>query len=243
MEGYGFLSACRENNVDAVIIRGISDTLDDKQQSSDVECCTTSAGFDGAQYKATRHAAALFFATLDFVSPSAFTKGSGKIKKGLTKVSMTLDAEMHDVTGIEAELFEIFKKYGIKHFSFRPANSIRVDFYAELDAMHIYESLVRAGIVERIGGHRLIDFKITSKKRPNSQLASLIERIEGLEGNTVEDLLNAIRVDNWIEEFPDYAKILVDTLRHYKKQSKQDLRKKGPHSLPSARKGGHTRAG
>ena len=93
--------------------------------------------------------------------------------------------------------------------------------------MRIFHSLVRAGIVEKLAGYRFIDFKIKSEKRPNTQLASLIERIEGLEGNTVEDLLNAIRVENWIEEFPDYAKILVDTLRHYKKHSRQGLRKKG----------------
>jgi hypothetical protein len=237
MEGYGFLSACRENNVDAVIIRGISDTLDDKQQpSGDTECCISSAGFDRAQYKATRHAAALFFATLDFVNPSAFTKGSSKVKKELTKVSMTLDAEMHNVTEIEAELFEIFKKYGIKHFSFKPANSIRVEFDAELDAMRIYHSLVRAGIVKQIAGHRFIDFKIKSEKHPNSQLADLIKRIEELEGSTVDALLDAIRFENWIEEFPDYAKILVDTLRHYKKQSKQDLRKKGRILYPQPEK-------
>jgi nucleoside phosphorylase len=226
MEGYGFLSACRENNVDAIVIRGISDTLDDKQQQNDNQCGSPAA-FDRAQYRATRHAAALFFATLDFVNPAAFTKSSSKAKKEITKVSMILDAEMHDVTEIQTELFEIFKKHGIKNFSFRQANSVRVEFDAELDVMRIFHSLVRAGIVEQLAGYRLIDFKIKSEKRPNTQLASLIERIEGLEGNTVEDLLNAIRVENWIEEFPDYAKILVDTLRHYKKQSKQDLRKKG----------------
>jgi len=227
MEGYGFLSACRDNNVDAVIIRGISDTLDDKQQPSDAECCTSSPGFDKAQYKATRHAAALFFATLDFVNPSTFTKGSSKVKKELTKVSMTLDAEMHNVTEIQSELFEIFKKYGIKNFSFKQANSIRVVFDAEFDTMRIYQSLVRAGIVNQIAGYRFIDFKIKSDKRPNTQLAGLIRRIEGLKGNTVEDLLNAIRVENWIEEYPDYSKILVDTLRHYKKISKQNPRKEG----------------
>ncbi len=227
MEGYGFLSACREHNVDAVIIRGISDTLDDKQQPSDIECRTSSPGFDKAQYKATRHAAALFFATLDFVNPSAFTKGSSKVKKELTRVSLTLDAEMHNVNEIQSELFEIFKKYGIKNFSFKQANSVRVDFDAEPDAMRIYQSLVRAGIVNHIAGHRFINFKIKSEKRPNTQLAGLTRRIEGLKGNTVDDLLNAIRVENWIEEFPDYAKILIDTLRHYKKVSKQDLRKEG----------------
>ena len=94
-------------------------------------------GFDRAQYKATRHAAALFFATLDFVNPSAFTKGSSKAKKEITKVSMILDAEMHDVTEIQTELFEIFKKHGIKNFSFKQANSVRVEFDAELDVMRI----------------------------------------------------------------------------------------------------------
>jgi nucleoside phosphorylase len=226
MEGYGFLSACRERNVDAVVMRGISDTLDDKQQLSD-ERNRASERFDQAQYKATRHAAALFFATLDFVNPSAFAKSGVKAKKEITKVSMILDAEVHDVTEIQTELFEIFKKYGIKNFSFRQANSVRIDFDAELDVMRIYQSLVRAGIVEHIAGHRFIDFKIKSEKHPNAQLADLIKRIEELEGTTVDALLNAIRSENWIEEFPDYAKILVDTLRHYKRNSKQDFRKRG----------------
>ncbi len=220
MEGYGFLSACRERHVEAVIVRGISDTLDNKRPT-DPNGFPSAPGLDRAQFKATRHAAALFFATLDFVNPSAFARSSAKTKKELTKVSMILDAEMHDVTGIQSELFEIFKKYGIKNFSFKQANSVRVAFEAELDTMRIYQTLVRAGIVRDVAGHRFLDFKIQSEKRPSEQLAALIGRIEAVEANTADDLLNAIRIENWLEEFPDYTKILVDTLKHYKKKAKK----------------------
>jgi len=219
MEGYGFLSACRERHVEAVIMRGISDMLDDKLQSGG-SAQEPLLGLDNAQFKATRHAAALFFATLDFVNPSAFAKDRSKTKKEVTRVSMILDAEMHDVSQIQAELFEIFTKYGIKNFSFKQANSVRVDFDAELDAMCIYETLVKAGIVKDLAGHAFLEFKIQSEKQPDEQLATLIERVNALRAGSIEELLQVIRFENWIDEFPDYAKILVDALKYFKQKNK-----------------------
>jgi nucleoside phosphorylase len=217
MEGYGFLSACRERQVDAVVMRGISDMLDDKPQSGG-NGQEPHPGFDNAQYKATRHAAALFFATLDFVNPAVFAKERQKTKKEVTKVSMILDAEMHDVPEIQSELFELFKKYGIRNFSFKPANSVRIEFDAELDAARIYETLVQAGIVKDVAGHSFLEFKVNSEKQPDEQLAALIRRMNELHAESIENILQAMRLENWVDEFPDYAKILVEALKYYKLQ-------------------------
>lgn len=223
MEGYGFLSACRERQVEAVVMRGISDLLDDKVPAHGLGSGAI-VGLDKGQYRATRHAAALFFATLDFINPAAFSRNRPQVRKEVTKVLMILDAEMHDVSGIQADLFEIFKKYGIKNFSFRQANSVRIDFDADLDAMHIYESLVKAGIVKAIAGHSVLEFRIQSGKKPDAQLSALIRRIDAIGADSIDDILQALRLENWIDEFPDYTKILVDTLRHcklHKKDSKK----------------------
>ncbi len=224
MEGYGFLSACREKHIEAVIVRGISDTLDDKNKA-ERSGRAPAPGPDKAQFKATRHAAALFFATLDFVNPSAFSRSHAKIKRETTRVSMILDAEMHDVSEIQTELFEIFKKYGIKNFSFKPANSVRIDFNAQVDAMRIYQSLIKTGIVKELAGYKLLDFTVQTEGAPNEQLSALLRRIADLGPSSANDLLQAIRIENWIEDFPDYTKILIDTLKHHKHRERQALRR------------------
>ncbi|MFZ0570723.1 MAG: hypothetical protein WAM63_09585, partial [Rhodomicrobium sp.] len=214
MESYGFLSACRERQVEAVVIRGISDLLDNKPQPGRTGR-EPLLGLDKEQYKATRHAAALFFATLDFINPAAFARNRQKTKKKVTKVSMILDAEMHDVQKIQAELFEVLKKYGIIHFSCEPANSVRIDFEAELDAIRIYETLVKTGIVKDMAGHSFLEFRIQSEQQPDEQLAALIRRINTLKPESTNNILQAVRVENWMEVFPDYAEILIDTLKYY----------------------------
>ncbi len=216
MESYGFLSACRERQVEAVVIRGISDLLDNKPQPGRTGR-EPLLGLDKEQYKATRHAAALFFATLDFINPAAFARNCQKTKKKVTKVSMILDAEMHDVQKIQAELFEVLKKYGIIHFSCEPANSVRIDFEAELDAIRIYETLVKTGIVKDMAGHSFLEFRIQSEQQPDEQLAALIRQINTLKPESTNNILQAVRVENWMEVFPDYAEILIDTLKYYTK--------------------------
>ena len=172
MESYGFLSACRERQVEAVVIRGISDLLDNKPQPGRTGR-EPLLGLDKEQYKATRHAAALFFATLDFINPAAFARNRQKTKKKVTKVSMILDAEMHDVQKIQAELFEVLKKYGIIHFSCDRRIVFRVDFpKRELDAIRIYETLVKTGIVKDMAGHSFLEFRIQSEQQPDEQLAA-----------------------------------------------------------------------
>jgi hypothetical protein len=220
MEGYGFLSACRERRVEAVVMRGISDMLDNKPQTG-IPGAESVLGLDNAQYKATRHAAALFFATLDFVNPAAFSKSRGSTKKEITKVAMILDAEMHDISEIQAELFEVFKKYGIKNFSFRQSNSVYVEFHADSNAMCIYETLVKTGVVTEVAGHSFLELRIKSEKQPEPQLLALIDRINALQPVSIDDILLAVRTGNWIDEFPAYAKILIDTLKYYKLQKKR----------------------
>jgi nucleoside phosphorylase len=225
MEGYGLLGACRDMQVEAVVVRGISDTLDNKLLS-EINGCQNILGLDRAQYKATRHAAALFFATLDFINPSAFAKRRPSRKKDITKVSMILDAEMHNVSEIQSELFEIFKKYGIKNFSFKQANSIRVDFDAQADAMRILEALINAGIVKDVAGHDVIDFSIQSGAAPNKRLSELINRIKTLSPCSIDELLQAVRAGNWIENCPEYTKILLDALKNFKQLEKSSSQRK-----------------
>jgi len=230
MEGYGFLSACRDQHIEGVVIRGISDTLDNKYEQPG-NSSGSILGIDRAQLKATRHAAALFFATLDFVDPSVFSNNRPKSKKEVTKVSMILDAEMHDVSQIQSELFEIFKKYGIKNFSFKQANSIRVEFDAQTDVMRIYASLIRVGVVKDLAGHAVLKFSVQLDNRSSDQLSLLIKRIEALGTATTDELLHAIRIENWIEEFPDYTKILIDTLKQHRQNHRRGPRKKTPRIL------------
>jgi nucleoside phosphorylase len=230
MESYGFLSVCREYRVEAAVLRGISDTLDDKNAVNGDER-PNRPGFDQAQYRATRHAAALFFATLDFVNASAFSGKAARAKQERTEVSLILDAEMHDVPEIQADLFELFKKYGIRNFSFRPANSIRGTYEADHDAMHIYEALVRAGIVKSFAGFKIRSFEVTSA-RPTHQLAGVLARIEEMKGASIADVLRTMRAENWVAAFPDHTSIIVDALEHQQQEDRKARKRAGRFLYP-----------
>ena len=220
MEGYGFLSACREHRVEAAVVQGISDMLDNKNEPQ-AGGRPSNIGLDPAQFKATRHAAALFFATLDFINPKVFSHNHRSPKKDITEVSMILDADMHDISGIQSDLFEIFKKYGIRNFTFKPANSVLVGFEAEAGAMRIYEALVSAGIIKSFGGFKILTFSIPSETVDDRQLADILGRIEKLRGASVEDVLRIIRVEGWRDDLPDHTAILVDALKYQQEQSQK----------------------
>jgi nucleoside phosphorylase len=234
MEGYGFLSACREYKVEAAVIQGISDTLDNKNDPTD-DGRSSNLGFDKAQYKATRHAAALFFATLDFVDSKAFRKRVAPQKDEITEVSMIIDAEMHDFAEIQADLFELFKKYGIRNFTFKPANSVRVGFKAQLRSLRIYEALIAAGIIDRVAGFKVRHFKVKADKSEDRQLAGILTRIHGLRGASLEDVQQAIRDESWLDDFPDHAPIVLDALEHQQKSAKKAHRRAGRILYPVAR--------
>lgn len=219
MEGYGFLSACREYKVEAAVVQGISDTLDDKDHPADNEGASN-LGLDKAQYKATRHAAALFFATLDFVDSKAFRKRAAPQKDEITEVSMIIDAEMHDFAEIQADLFELFKKYGIRNFTFKPANSVRVGFKAQLRSVRIYEALIAAGIIDRVAGFKVRHFKVKTDRSEDRQLAHIISRIRDLRGASLADVLHAIHNESWLDDFPDHARIVIDALEHQRNRRK-----------------------
>jgi adenosylhomocysteine nucleosidase len=216
MEGFGFLVACREHKVDGAVLRGISDTLDNKNDPRD-DGSPSNLGPDTYQFKATRHAAALFFATIDFVHTNAFRDEVQKPRIDVTEVSIILDADLHDVSEVQGELLDLFKKYGIRHFSFRPANSIRVGFEAQADAMRIYKALVVAGIVKRLGRFSVLDFQV---KHPleNDPLTPLLDRIHDLRGASVDDVLQIIRLENWIEHLPLQTRIVLDALEYQRTQ-------------------------
>ena len=224
MEGYGFLSACREHRVEAAVIRGISDTLDNKNELN-ADGRPSNLGLDRAQLKATRHAAALFFATLDFVNVNAFRRNRKTAKTDMTEVSMILDAEMHNVSEIQADLFELFKKYGIRNFSFKPANSIRVGFEARRDAMRIYGALVTAGIIKNFGGFKVLNFGIKTETSHDGQLADILARIEKLRGTSADEYADHAP-GRLGESFPDHAAIVVDALEHQHEQDKKAATKR-----------------
>ncbi len=225
MEGYGFLSTCRELKVEAAVIRGISDTLDNKNHAGGDEK-PLGLGMDQSQFKATRHAAALFFATLDFVNASAFRKSAARGKTDVTEVSMVLDAEMHDVGEIQADLFELFKKYGIRNFSFKPANSVRVSFFARLDALRIYEALVAAGIVDKFGGFRVMSFGLKAEHADDRELNDMLRRIEKLHGASADEVLQIMRVEGWMDDLPGHAAIVLDALEYQQEQDRKAARQK-----------------
>jgi nucleoside phosphorylase len=226
MEGYGFLSACRDYRVETAVIQGISDLLDDKN-APDTNGKTPDASLNKAQFKATRHAAALFFATLDFANANAFRKHVKVARKDVTEVSMILDGEMHDVPEIQADLFELFKKYGIRNFSFKPANSVRVGFEADARAMRIYEALFAAGIVENLGGFRLLTFAVKDKNFDDRQFAPILARIEKLRGSSIEEALQIIRMEAWQETFPDHTAIIVSALQQQREQNRKLAARRG----------------
>ncbi len=190
---------------------------------------------DKAQYKATRHAAALFFATLDFVDSKAFRRRAVRQKDELTEVSMIIDAEMHDVAEIQADLFELFKKYGIRNFSFKPANSVRVGFKGQLTGLRIYEALIAAGIIDRVAGFKVRHFELKTDRSEDRQLAGILTRIRGLRGASLEDVLQAIRDENWLDDFPDHTPIVLDALEHQQKSTKKAHRRAGRILYPTAR--------
>jgi nucleoside phosphorylase len=223
-EGFGFLSACREHRVEAAVLRGISDMLDDKNRPRD-DGKPSNLGPDKAQFKATRHAAALFFATLDFVNEGTFRRGGRRIKAEITEVSIILDAELHDVPEIQQDLFELLKKYGIRNFSFKPANSVRIGFGAQRDAMRIYQALIASGIVKSFGRFEILDFQVKDKDQDDDRLSQLLSRIEALRGSSVDEVLRVMRLENWIETFPLHAGILVDALEYQREQDQKPLRK------------------
>jgi adenosylhomocysteine nucleosidase len=233
MEGYGFLSACREYKVEAAVVQGISDTLDDKDAPAG-DGRSSNLGLDKAQYKATRHAAALFFATLDFVDSKAFRKRATPPKDEITEVSMIIDAEMHDVAEIQADLFELFKKYGIRNFTFKPANSVRVGFRAQLSSLRIYEALIAAGIIDRVAGFRVRHFEVKTDRPQDRQLADILSRIRNLRGASLEDALHAIRNESWLDHFPDHAPIVVDALEHQRNSRKSSHKRTGRILYPVA---------
>jgi nucleoside phosphorylase len=224
MEGFGFLSACREHRVEGAVLRGISDTLDNKNDRRQ-DGSPSNLGPDRFQFKATRHAAALFFATIDFVNANAFRPEGRKPKTEATEVSLILDAELHDVPEVQQELLEIFKKYGIRHFSFRPANSIRVGFRAQVDAMRIYKALIAAGIVKRFGRFDVLDFQVQQAPE-NDRLAPLLDRIEDLRGASIDEVLRIIRLENWFEQLPLQTGIVLDALEYQRAQDRTPSRKR-----------------
>ena len=234
MEGYGFLSACREYKVEAAVVQGISDTLDDKNDPAD-NGRSPNLGLDKAQYKATRHAAALFFATLDFVDSKAFRKRAVRQKEEITEVSLIIDAEMHDVAEIQADLFELFKKYGIRNFTFKPANSVRVGFKAQLSSLRIYEALIAAGIIDRVAGFKVGHFEVKTDKSEDRQLADILSRIRNLRGASLEDVLHTIRDESWLQDFPDHTPIVVDALEHQRNSRKGAHKRPGRILYPVAR--------
>ena len=233
MEGYGFLSACREYKVEAAVVQGISDTLDDKNDPAG-DGRSSNLGLDKAQYKATRHAAALFFATLDFVDTKAFRKHAVHRKDEITEVSMIIDADMHDVAEIQADLFELFKKYGIRNFTFKPANSVRVGFKAQLSSLRIYEALIAVGLIDRVAGFKVRHFEVKTDKFEDRQLADILSRIRSLRGASLQDVLQAIRDESWLEDFPDHAPIVVDALEHQQKSTRKAHRRAGRILYPVA---------
>ena len=237
MEGYGFLAACREHRVEAAVVQGISDMLDNKNEPK-ADGKSSDLGLNPAQFKATRHAAALFFATLDFANASAFRRNGQVAQSDVTEVSMILDADMHDVPEIQADLFELFKKYGIRNFSFKPVNSIRVGFEADADVMRIYEALVAAGIVKSFAGFKIVNFALKNETIEDRRLADMLARIERLRGASVEDILHIIGMEGWRDDLPDHTAILVDALRYQQEQSKKAPVETGRILFPQGGDGG-----
>jgi adenosylhomocysteine nucleosidase len=223
-EGFGFLSACRAHQIAGTVLRGISDTLDNKNHPRE-DGKSSNIGLDEAQYKATRHAAALFFATLDFVNTEIFCDNVKRKRIETTEVSIVLDAELHDISEVQEELFALFKKYSIRHFSFRPANSVRVGFAAQLDAMRIYRALIASGIVKRFGRFEVLDFRIDDTGI-DDELTLLIDRIEELRGASIEQVLQALRLENWMSRLPVHTGIVVDALEYQRTQDQTTPRKR-----------------
>lgn len=140
---------------------------------------------------------------------------------------MLLDAEMHNVSQIQSELIELFQKHGIRNFSFKQANSIRVGFEADAGAMRIYEALVKAGFIKSFAGFNVMTFSIRNEAPQDPSLADLLARIERLRGTSIEHILQTIRMEGWREQFPDHTAVIVDALRYQQEQSKRAPQRKG----------------
>jgi nucleoside phosphorylase len=200
-EGFGVLMAAREAGVEAIVVRGISDMLDDKGADpvEDLE------PFNPRQVKAARHAAAFAFAILARFDVS-WMRDVDFVGQKDAAVTIKLEGHLHDIHEIEQHLVDLLRDGRLSKITFT-SGSIKAHFSVEGGHAAILKAAVETRILDALESHRILEIQVSDEGHsPSSGEAAELLRKVDLDGGVGQASL--VELERLASEAPKYGSLI-----------------------------------
>ncbi|MBO6580595.1 5'-methylthioadenosine/S-adenosylhomocysteine nucleosidase [Thalassospira sp.] len=171
MEAHGFMRAMNDKHLPALMIRGISDLLDDKNAIID------GMNDDQRQVLAAQRAAAFTISLIknldtEWLSPKTTTD---------LPLTITVEGEEKDIKALHKELNAVVSKFiqnnelTLKHWE---VGSIILNFDASPEACRILSALYNAGFLSELLGRHVIALRTSVEQSGNPEIDFIADLIE-----------------------------------------------------------------
>jgi predicted dehydrogenase/nucleoside phosphorylase len=152
-EGYGVLLAAHQNNIHAIVIRGISDVIDNKA-SAPIE--GRLPALNQQQVKATKYAAAFALTMLEYLDVRwlrdvDYVGRSTRAGQLRTTIQIVLDGDVNDFERVSDAVHDWFKEGTIRNFKIH-RGSVNVQFDVEAGHAVLFRVAWQAGLMTELAG-------------------------------------------------------------------------------------------